>query len=89
MPSCPHCGRRYRARRFATPPAQLAFAWQLPAAPVPQTQVPCVRLLLLHGCTDPHGDPRPALMPAGARRPIVFPTIAAALAAKRSMEAAR
>jgi hypothetical protein len=48
-----------------------------------------VRLLLLHASPDAEGQPRPALHIAGQRNPTVFPTLAAALAAKRSMEAAR
>lgn len=52
-----------------------------------------IRLLLLPDATDAEGGPRPALLlpPASAGKPKlrVFPTIAAALAAKRSMEAAR
>lgn len=52
-----------------------------------------VRLLLLPDAADARGTPRPALLVpgpcAGRPKPRAFPTIAAALAAKRNMEAAR
>jgi hypothetical protein len=89
--SCPTCGRRRRARRIAAPTAQLAFTWPPPPPPSPPTPRPVarqVRLLLLHACPDAEGQPRPALLPAGACLPILFDTIAAALATKRAMEAA-
>lgn len=86
MTSCPTCGRRNRSRRTVTPTAQLAFIWP-PARPALRPVARHVRLLLLHACPDAEGLPRPALLPEGARIPILFPTVAAALAAKRSMEA--
>ena len=90
MTSCPTCGRRHRPRRIAAPIAQLALTW--PPTPAPPPPRPVARhvllLLLLHACPDADGQPRPALLPAGARLPILFETIAAALAAKRAMEAA-
>jgi len=46
-------------------------------------------MVLLHGCPDAEGEPRPALLIAGRRLPVAFPTLATALAAKRSIEAAR
>jgi hypothetical protein len=89
MNTCPTCGRRHRPRRISNPEGQLTFTWPVPVRLVPPHTAAPVLLLLMHGCTDPDGDPRPALLPHGARRPIMFPTIAAALAAKRDMEGAR
>lgn len=84
--SCPTRGRRHHARRIAAPITQLAFTWPPPPLrPVARD----VRLLLLQAYPDAEGQPRPALLPAGARLPVLFNTIAAALAAKRCMEAAR
>ena len=62
-----------------------------------QAAMPCapaIRLLLLPDAADPEGAPRPALLLPNLRpgaRPVLraFPTLAAALAAKRTMEAAR
>ena len=88
MTACPTCGRRDRPRRVAAPVTQLAFTWPPPSPPPPRPVARHVRLLLLHACPDADGQPRPALLPAGARLPILFDTIAAALAAKRAMEAA-
>ena len=87
MNACPTCGRRHRPRRPAAPITQLAFTWPPPSPPPPRPVARDVRLLLLHACPDADGQPRPALLPAGARLPILFDTIAAALAAKRAMEA--
>jgi hypothetical protein len=53
------------------------------------TAHPALRLVLLDACRDAEGQPRPALLIPGRRGPTVFPTIEAALAAKRMMEAAR
>ncbi|MCK8788255.1 hypothetical protein M0638_28290, partial [Roseomonas sp. NAR14] len=52
----------------------------LPAAP---------RIVLLHGLTGPDGEPRAAVAMPGCPIPTLFPTIAAALAALRTLEAAR
>ncbi len=46
-----------------------------------------IRLVLLEACRNAEGEPRPALMVPGARLPVIFPTLAAALAAKSGMEA--
>jgi hypothetical protein len=59
----------------------------IPPAPLPrQSAGPMARLLLLHGYPDAEGQPRPALHISGQRSPTVFPTIAAALAAKIAIE---
>lgn len=89
MNCCPTCDRRHRPRRFIMPAAQLAFTWSAPRPPAPRPALPPVRLLLLHTCPDAEGQPRHGLLLPGARTPRVFPTLAAALAAKRSMEAGR
>jgi hypothetical protein len=65
------------------------FAWAIRhLSALRRAAPPPVRVVLLHGCPDEEGQPRPALMGAGRRTPVVFPTIAAALAAKKLMEAA-
>ncbi len=88
MRSCPTCGRRHRPRRFAAPAAPLPlFDWMPPATLPRRPAGPPVRVLLLHGCRDAEGEPRPALLIPGQRLPVAFRTIAAALAAKRDMEA--
>lgn len=90
MTSCPTCGRRHRPRRIAATSAPLPlFEWTALPPRQARPSGPPVRMLLLHGCPDAMGDPRPALLIPGRRLPVAFPTLAAALAAKRSMEAAR
>ena len=64
------------------------------SAPAPLPCAPSIRLLLLPDAADPEGMPRPALLLPDLRhgaRPVLraFPSVAAALAAKRTMEAAR
>ncbi len=63
-----------------------------PASP-PQRRAPrpilAPRLLLLADALDTDGLPRPALAIPGRRLPTTFPTLAAALSALRTMEAAR
>ena len=91
MSCCPICGRRNARARLRRDPSALAplplFEW---VPPVRVTSPPVhARLMLLHGCRDSDGQPRPALMIPGQRSPTVFPNIAAALAAKIAMEAAR
>lgn len=58
-----------------------------PTTPSPAAAPP-VRVVLLDGCRDGEGLPRPALIIPGRRAPFVFPTIAAAIAAQQHMEAA-
>lgn len=89
MTHCLTCGRQYRSRRIAAPKAQLYFAWPPPALPPPRPIGPPVRMLLLHGCPDAGGKPRPARLILGRRLPVAYPALAATLAAKRQMEAAR
>lgn len=86
---CPTCRRRHYSRRRDVPAAQLAFNLVLPGAAPPRPTPSPIRLLVLYGCPDAEGQPRAALLPHGARNPTAFPSIAAALAAKRAMEAAR
>lgn len=87
MPDCPTCGRRYRPRRHSTPATPLPlFDWN-PPDPSPRRPAGLpVRVLLLHGCRDAEGEPRPALLIPGRSLPVAFPTLAAALDAKRAME---
>ena len=64
------------------------------AAQAPLLRAPAIRLLLLPDAADPEGTPRTALLLPNLRpgsRPVLraFPTLAAALAAKRTMEAVR
>jgi hypothetical protein len=80
---CPTCGWRHPARRAAHPDAQLSLLDWYPPLPPPE-----MRLVMLHHDPDPDGEPRPALLLPGRRVPIPFRTIAAALAAKASLEAA-
>jgi hypothetical protein len=61
------------------------FDWVPPPKRI-LSAAPNVRLVLLHGCADAEGNPRPALMIPGRRLPVAFRSIAAALAAKRAME---
>ena len=65
-----------RARSYRKPRQRAP----LPAAP---------RIVLLHGLTGPDGEPRAAVAMPGSPIPTLYPTVAAALAALRSMEAAR
>jgi hypothetical protein len=65
-----------------------------PTAPDMVPSAPEIRLLFLPDAADPDGLPRPALLLQGERPsalPVLraFPNIAAALDAKRSMEARR
>jgi hypothetical protein len=53
------------------------------AKPAPRQPI---RLLLLPDARDAEAEPRPALAIPGQRLPTIFPTVAAALAAKRAME---
>jgi hypothetical protein len=46
-----------------------------------------IRVLLLPDAMDPQGEPRPALAIPGRRLPVVYPTVTAALEAKRGFEA--
>ncbi|WP_160935891.1 hypothetical protein [Teichococcus coralli] len=46
-----------------------------------------VRVLLLPDAADREGEPRPALAVPGHRLPLIYPTLAAALQAKRELEA--
>ena len=85
MPSCPTCGRPLRPRRTTAPdPRQRdLLAW------CPRPSHPAARLLLLHHLPDAEGQPVPALLLPGDRRPIPYRTIAAARAALARMEARR
>ena len=87
---CPVCGRRHRPHRAAPAnPAPLSlFDWANRHRAVAHTPAPAARILLLDTCRDAEGQPRPGLLIPGRRLPVVFPTIAAALAAKKLMEAA-
>ena len=67
------CGQHHRLRAAALAPLR-------PTAPA-------ARIVLLDACRDAEGQPRPALMIPGRRLPVAFPTIAAALAELRRMEA--
>lgn len=81
----PDAQRRPRKRqRAASSVALPLFAW---AAAQPATFRP--RIVLLHGCPDADGEPRPALLMPGQRVPRAFPTLAAALAAQRQAEGGR
>ena len=83
MTRCPSCGRRHRPRRATAPDPRQEdlFAWQ---APKPR---PVPRLLLLHYLPDAEGQPMPALLFPGDRRPRPFRSLAAARAALARMEA--
>jgi hypothetical protein len=64
------------------------------SAQAPLLHAPPIRLLLLPDAADPDGTPRPALPLPNLRpgaRPLLraFPRVAAALATKRTMEAAQ
>lgn len=84
MKHCPTCGRRHRASRSVRPDAPLPlFEWMPPA--LPRVVVP---LVMVDGCPDAEGQPRPALLIPGSRIPRLFVNLAAALAAKNAMEAA-
>ncbi|MDJ0391362.1 hypothetical protein QMO56_24960 [Roseomonas sp. E05] len=63
-----------RRRKPTPPPAR-------PAAPI--------RLLILEACRDAEGQPRAALALPGLRLPVVYPSLAAAVAAKTALEAPR
>jgi len=80
MTPCPTCGRRHRPRRAIAPAPLPLFDWRPAPRPVP-------RLLLLHHDPVPTGEPRPALLLPGERRPIPFRTLAAARAALARMAA--
>ena len=89
MTLCPTCGWRHWTRRgSAVAPMLPLFEWAARRTAVIRAAGPAVRVILLDTCRDAEGRPRPALMIPGRRGPTVFPTIAAALAAKRSIEAA-
>lgn len=89
MAHCLTCGRRHR-RRNAAPTAPLPlFDWMQPVPPPQRPAGLPVRVLLLHGCNDAEGEPRPALLIPGRSLPVAFATVAAALAAKREMETVR
>jgi hypothetical protein len=92
MMRCPTRARRHRRlpRTPAASPAPLSlFAWAngRRLAPDHAANLPVARIVLLDACRDGEGHPRPALMIPGRRTPAVFPTIAAALAAKTHLEA--
>ena len=83
--TCPTCGRRHRLRR-AMPHAPLPlFAW---AASNQRIVSSGARLLLRADMLDAEGEPRACISIPGQRVPLAYPTIAAALAALRVMEAA-
>ncbi|HWX50539.1 MAG TPA: hypothetical protein VNZ61_21035 [Roseomonas sp.] len=46
-----------------------------------------IRLLILEACRDAEGQPRAALALPGLRLPVIYPTLAAAVAAKAALEA--
>jgi len=80
-------------RRAATAPLPL-FAWAARHATPLRPTAPAPRLLLLPDAPDADGQPRVALalptLSTGRRAALViFPTIAAALAALRTMEGVR
>jgi len=78
--------RRHRPRRHnASAPLPL-FAW---AARQHQPTAPRPRLLLRDDLRDADGEPRFCISIPGRRLPVAYPTINAALAALRAMEAAR
>jgi hypothetical protein len=45
-----------------------------------------IRVLLLPDAADPEGQPRPALAIPGRSRPTIYPSLQAALEAKRGLE---
>lgn len=49
---------------------------------------PVPKLILLSGAPTPDGDPRPALVIPGRRFPVVFASMADALAAQRAFRGA-
>jgi len=71
----------------AAPAALPLFAWAARRAAASHPTAPAARIVLLDTCRDAEGQPRPALMIPGRRLPVAFPTIAAALAELRRMEA--
>jgi hypothetical protein len=89
MTCCPTCGRLHRQRRAAARITPLPLFDWVPPPKRASSSAPIARLVLLHGCADAGGDPRPALVIPGRRWPVAFPNITAALAAKRAMEASR
>ncbi|MCB4820752.1 hypothetical protein [Roseicella aerolata] len=60
--------------------------WVPPPKPILRTG-PLPRLVLLPDCCDANGEPRAGLMIPGHRLPIAFPSMAAAVAELRRMEA--
>jgi len=80
MTPCPTCGRRHRPRHATAPAPLPLFDWRPAPRPVP-------RLLLLHYLPDAEGQPVPALLLPGDRRPVPFRSLAAARAALARMEA--
>jgi hypothetical protein len=93
MNRCPTCGRgnaRARTRdRNAVPTLQLSLDLQQPNQLPKRPSGPSVRMVRLDCCPNAEGEPRHALLIPGRRLPLVFHTIAAALAAKVVMEASR
>jgi hypothetical protein len=70
------------------PPLPL-FAWAARQEARSTRPAASIRLFLLDTCLDADGQPRAALSVPGSRMPKVYPTLAAALAAKIRMETAR
>ena len=88
MTRCPTCGRRHRPRRKPTSAAPLPlFDYASRQSAIARPTAPAIRIVLLDACRDAERQPRPALLIPGRHLPTVFPTITAALTAKRSLEA--
>jgi hypothetical protein len=83
---CPTCGRRHRRRRSTAPAPMPLFEWRPPA---PRPRLTGARLLLRDDLRDAEGNPRACIALPGQRHPLAFPTLAAAVAALRAMEAAQ
>jgi len=67
-----------KRRRPSAPPASCPPA-SCPPAPI--------RLLILEAYRDAEGQPRAALALPGLRLPVIYPSLAAAVAAKAALEA--
>jgi hypothetical protein len=89
QPACRLCCRKEgsRKRRPATVnTGPDLFAWA-DAQRARQRRMMLPRVILLPDAASPDGLPRAGLLHPGARLPVVFPTLPAALAVLASMEA--